>query len=97
MRLESLQLRRSKAAAQVYFYCRLIRKSRSHLHVQLIIKQLLQIVFHMSTSSPFFTRNYAQERVFVAAIVAVELQHCDIVQTWFEELCHGTRGVSHLM
>jgi rubrerythrin len=36
-------------------------------------------------------------RVFVAAIVAVEQRHRDIVRTWFEELCHGTRGVSHLM
>ncbi|CAN9080312.1 unnamed protein product [Alternaria alternata] len=63
------------AAAQIYLYCRLMRKSRRHPHVQLIVDQLLQI-----------------GRVFVAAIVAVEPRHRDIVQTWFEELCHGTRG-----
>ncbi|CAN9156882.1 unnamed protein product [Alternaria alternata] len=31
------------AAAQIYLYCRLMRKSRRHPHVQLIVDQLLQI------------------------------------------------------
>ncbi|RYN18360.1 hypothetical protein AA0112_g11598 [Alternaria arborescens] len=85
------------ATAQIYLYCRLMRKSRRHPHVQQITDRALWIIERMATSGPLFNGAHAQVRVFVAAIVAVEQRHRDIVRTWFEELCHGTRGVSHLM
>jgi hypothetical protein len=82
------------AAAQIYLYCRLMRKSRRHPYVQKIANRLLGIIDRMATSGPFFTRGNAQVRVFIPAIVAVEQRHRDLVKGWFEDLVHGTRGVS---
>ena len=82
------------ATAQIYLYCRLMRKSRRHPHVQSIVDRLLWIVDRMATSGPHFTAAHAQVRVFVGATVAVEQKHRDIVRAWFEDLVHGTRGVS---
>jgi len=82
------------ASAQVYLYCRMMRKSRRHPHVQRIADRLLRIIDFLPTSGPLFTSQHKQFRVFVGAVVAVEARHRDVVRRWFLDLVNGTRGVS---
>lgn len=49
----------------------------------------------MPSSGPFFTAQPPQLRVVIAAIVACEPEHRELIRNWFEELVDGTRGVSH--